>query len=86
MANRRKARIVVGRDLVEPACLAFAERSGSVPPTNQNIEGACHSAPNDPKSSLAGAGPVSRTRSAEKCRRNASATRLLAAGSLTTRG
>ena len=41
---------------------------------------------NDPKSLLAGVGPVSRTRSAEKYRRNASATRLLAAGSLTVRG
>jgi hypothetical protein len=30
-----------------------------VPPTNQDTEGACHSAPNGPKSSLANAGPAS---------------------------
>ena len=54
MDNRRKVRTVIGRDLVEPAAsLACACRSGSVPPTNQNTEGTCHSAPNDPKSSLA---------------------------------
>ena len=39
---------------------------GAVPPTNQDTEGACHSAPNDPKSSPAGAAPVSPTRPAER--------------------
>ena len=68
------------------AAFAFAYVSGSVPPTNQKTEGTCHSVPNDPKSSLAGAGPVSRTRSVPKCPRNASTRRLLASRSFTLRG
>src|SRR5581483_2840760 len=76
---------LLGSSLSVPASLAFAYTSGSVPPTNQNTDGTCHSAPKHPKSSLAGAGPISRTRSAGKCRRNSSATRLVAAESFSTR-
>jgi hypothetical protein len=45
---------VIGRDLVEPARLVGLRVSVGVgAATNQNTEGTCHSAPNDPKSSLA---------------------------------
>src|SRR5262249_17763616 len=64
-----------GRSFNRPALLARSYVSGSLPPTNQNTDGACHSVPKQPKSSLAGAGPVWWTRSSEKCARNASAIR-----------
>src|SRR5207253_1328304 len=77
---------LVGISLRRPAALALAYLSGSVPPTNQNTEGTCHSVPNEPKSSLADVGPVSRTLSPAKCRRKASTTRLLAPAWLTPSG
>jgi hypothetical protein len=48
------------------ASFALAQVSGSVPPTNQKTDGTC-SDPNDPKSSLAGAGPASRTGQSVGC-------------------
>jgi hypothetical protein len=38
----------------------------TIPPTNQNTDGTSHCAPNEPKSSLADVGSVSRTRVGEK--------------------
>ena len=58
----------VGSSPSLPAAFAFAYRSGSVPPTNQNTDGDFHSAPKVPKSSLADVGSPSSTRSAAKCR------------------
>src|SRR6185437_12969071 len=77
---------LVGMVASLPAACASAYSLGSVPPTNQNTDGTPHSAPNEPKSSLAEAGPVSWTRSGEKYPRKASTTRLLAAASLTASG
>jgi hypothetical protein len=48
------------------ASFALAQVSGSVPPTNQKTDGTC-SDPNDRKSSLAGAGPASRTGQSVGC-------------------
>jgi len=64
---------------MRPSFLAFSYVSESIPPTNQNTDGTPHSAPNDPKSSLAGVGPLSRTRSAAKL------TPVPAQGGVTTR-
>src|SRR2546423_15656178 len=47
---------LVGNSPSRPSLFAFAYMAASVPPTNQNTDGACHSAPNDPKSSLADVG------------------------------
>jgi hypothetical protein len=61
MDDRRKARIAVGRDLLEPARLLGVRVAVGVGAADEpNTEGACCSAPNDPKSSLAGVVPVSR--------------------------
>jgi hypothetical protein len=72
---------LTGHSLMRPFLLRFGiqNRIGATDET----EGACHSVPKHPKSSLAGAGPAWRTRSGEKCARNASAIRSLAALSLT---
>jgi hypothetical protein len=58
---------VVCRDLVAPAgLLGFRVAVGVAAAAEPEHGGRVHSAPNDPKSSRAGAGPVGRTRSADK--------------------
>jgi hypothetical protein len=87
MQDRLELRAVIDRQLVQPARgLRRMVGAGSLPPTNQNTDGTCQAVPEQPKSSLAGAGPVSFTRSGEKWARNAAATRSLATASLTFSG
>src|SRR5579862_879223 len=62
---------LVGSELSVPSFFALSYTYGSSPSKNQNTDGACHSVPKHPKSSLAIVGLVCSTEPSEKFRQNA---------------